>query len=49
MISYYHFSKEGLFGEINYVGKLFIIDISIMKYMKKYIKPLSNINNITCG
>ena len=40
--------SEGVcFGARTVDGKVYIGDTSLMKYMSKYIKPTSNINNIT--
>ena len=43
-------SSEGVFsGAIPVDGNIYIGDTSVRKYMPKYIKPMSNRNNITCG
>ena len=40
--------EEGFCGTIKLDGKKCIGDMSLRNYMPKYIKPISNINNITC-
>ena len=40
--------QGGFFGAKNADIKLFIVDTSLSNYMPKYIKPMRNINNITC-
>ena len=43
-------SSEGSFSSTRtFDGGNCIGDTSIRKYMTKYIKPMSNINKITCG
>ena len=43
-------SYEGSFsGAIAIDGNICIGDMSLRKYMPKYIEPISNINKITCG
>ena len=42
-------SQGVFFGARTVDGKVYIVDIPISKYMPKYIKPMSNRNNITCG
>ena len=39
---------RSFFSAINEDGKVCIGDMSLSKYMTKHIKPISNINNITC-
>ena len=43
------FSYGGFYGAINEDGKVFIWYTSLIKYMTKHIKPMSNRNNITSG
>ena len=40
--------QGGFYGTINEGGKVCIGDTYLRKYMPKYIKPMSNINKITC-
>ena len=42
-------SQVGFFGSINGSVKVCLGDMSLSNYMPKHIKPMSNINNITCG
>ena len=41
-------SQGGPFGAINVDNKVCIVDTSLRKYITKLIKPMSNINKITC-
>ena len=41
-------SEGGFVGSRTVDGKLCIGGTSLRKYMPKYIKPMSNINNIIC-
>ena len=41
--------KGGFYDARKVYEKLCIGDTSLRKYMPKYIKPMSKINNITCG
>ena len=41
--------EGGIFCARTVYGKVCIGDTSFWKYMPKYIKPMSIINNITCG
>ena len=42
-------SEGGFSGEITVDGKICIGETSLRKYIPKYIKPMSNKNNIICG
>ena len=42
-------SEGGFSGAITIDRNICIVDTSLRKYMPKYIKPISNRNNITCG
>ena len=42
-------SQGGFFGAINVNGNICIGGMSLSKYMPKYIKPMINRNNFTCG
>ena len=42
-------SEGGFSGAIPADGNIYIGDTSLRKYMPKYIKPMSNRKNITCG
>ena len=42
-------SRGGFSGARTIDGNICIGDMSPRKYMPKYIKPMSNRNNITCG
>ena len=41
-------SEGGFFGARTAYGKVCFGDASLRKYTQKYIKPMSNINNIIC-
>ena len=41
--------QGGFYGDITVDGNICIEYTSLSKYIPKYIKPMSNINNITCG
>ena len=42
-------SEGGCFGSRTVDGRFCIGDTSLRKYMPKYIKPMINIDKITCG
>ena len=49
MTRYYRFLRVLFFGARTVDGTLCIVDMSLRKYMPKYIKPISNRNKIICG
>ena len=48
MIQYYQFLKV-VFSSRTVDEKVYIGNKPLRKHMPKYIEPMSNINNITCG